>query len=226
MDISLSPPELRVLGCLIEKELTTPDYYPLSMSALLAACNQKSNRNPVVDYSEEIVDNALHLLRGNELVRKIHDDRGRVARYGHRFTHVFDVDRKQLALLCVLMLRGPQTLGELRQRAGRMHEFESLEEVESTLESLANHPEGALVKRLARQPGTKESRWIHLLSEVPIEEVYGVPAPAAQPAEEVEAEPDPGTGERLDRLEGEVRAIHTQLAKIRGILDRLRERIE
>ena len=158
----LNESEVRVLACLIEKESTTPEYYPLSLNALTLACNQKTNRDPVVGYDDGAVSEALGSLREKELVRSAAG--GRVTKYEHSFLEVFNLGRRELALLCTLMLRGPQTVGELRDRSERIHTFSDLEEVESCLESLMRREPLPLATKLARQPGWKESRYMHLLS--------------------------------------------------------------
>jgi uncharacterized protein YceH (UPF0502 family) len=154
--------EARVLGCLAEKEVTTPEYYPLSMNALVNACNQKSNREPIMNVDEDAVRQALHALSELGLARSAATD-GRVAKYEHRLQEVFNFHRHELALLCVLLLRGPQTPGELRSRTERLYAFDGLEAVHSALNMLMKR-EPPLVKVLPRQAGTKEARYAHLLS--------------------------------------------------------------
>ena len=167
MDWQLSAEEVRVLGALMEKEIATPDYYPLSLNALINACNQKSNREPPVNYDEATVDAALQELRAKGLSMRITGD-GRVAKHEQRFSERQNLGRREAALMCVLMLRGPQTPGELRGRTERLYQFEDLEGVESTLNRLA---ESGFVKLLPRQTGYKEQRWAHLLSgDVELEE--------------------------------------------------------
>ena len=155
--------EARVLGALLEKEITTPDYYPLSLNSLVNACNQKSNRDPVMNVDEDSVRDALRTLQDNSLARSVSAADSRVTKYEHRLQEAFNFDRREAALFCELLLRGPQTAGELRTRAERMHPFDDLSEAQSALQRLMNR-EPPLVKVLARQPGTKESRYIHLLS--------------------------------------------------------------
>ena len=162
MNFQLTPAEARVLGALIEKEITTPEYYPLSLNALVNACNQKSNRDPVMTLDEEAVRRALHSLNQHGLARSAATD-GRVAKFEHRVNEIFNFHRHELALVCVLLLRGPQTPGELRTRTDRLYTFEDLDSVHSALNLLMNR-QPPLVKVLARQPGTKESRYAHLLS--------------------------------------------------------------
>jgi uncharacterized protein len=163
VNIILNEMEARVLGALLEKEITTPDYYPLSLNSLVNACNQKSNRDPVMNLDEDSVRDALRTLHDNSLARSVSAADSRVTKYEHRLQEAFNFDRREAALFCELLLRGPQTPGELRTRAERMHRFDDLSEAQSALQRLMNR-EPALVKVLARQPGTKESRYMHLLS--------------------------------------------------------------
>jgi uncharacterized protein len=163
VNIQLNEMEARVLGALLEKEITTPDYYPLSLNSLVNACNQKSNRDPVMNVDEDSVRDALRTLQDNSLARSVSAADSRVTKYEHRLQEAFNFDRREAALFCELLLRGPQTTGELRMRAERMHPFDDLSEAQSALQRLMNR-EPPLVKVLARQPGTKESRYIHLLS--------------------------------------------------------------
>jgi uncharacterized protein YceH (UPF0502 family) len=163
MDLLLQPAEVRVLGSLLEKEVTTPEYYPLSLNALVNACNQKSNRDPVVEFESDTVEQALQSLRDRGLALVITGAGSRVPKYGHRFAEKLNLGRRELAILCELMLRGPQTLGELRTHCERMHPFDDLEEVEAVIERL---PE--LIVKLARRPGEKEVRYAHLLSGTPV----------------------------------------------------------
>jgi uncharacterized protein len=165
MDL-LDPVEARVLGALLEKEATTPEYYPLSLNALVNACNQKSNREPVVDYDEDTVSDALYRLREKKLALMVTGS-GRVNKYAQRISETLNLGRRELALLCVLFLRGPQTLGELKDRSERMYSFVDLEETDRVLDKLAEWPGGALAKKLPKQAGQKEARYAHLLSGEP-----------------------------------------------------------
>lgn len=160
MDIVLNDNEVRILACLIEKELTTPEYYPLSLNSLTNACNQKSNRNPVVSYDETDVVRGLGSLEEKGFVRKTLTSGDRVSKYLHTILDRFDLSRKEMAILCELMLRGPQTVGEVRSHAERMSSFESLEEVESTLQGLAEH-DPPLTLKMPRETGRKECRYMH-----------------------------------------------------------------
>jgi uncharacterized protein YceH (UPF0502 family) len=167
--------EARVLGCLIEKEATTAEYYPLSLNALVNACNQKSNRDPVISYDEATVEDAIERLRAKQLAFIVTGS-GRVTKYSQRISETFNLGRRELAVLGVLLLRGPQTLGEIKDRAERMHAFADLSETERVLEKLAEWPTGALITKLPRQPGQKEARYAHLLSGEPAD-VTPLPAP-------------------------------------------------
>ena len=200
MDIQLDPEEIRVLGSLLEKEVTTPEYYPLSLNALLNACNQKSNRDPVVHWDEDTLQRPLYTLRDKGFLTVATGAGSRVPKYGHRISEKLNLGRRELALLCELMLRGPQTPGELRSRAERMHPFEDLAEVESVLDRI---PE--LVVKLPRRPGEKEARYAHLLSGEP-------PASASVAEPELTQAPPPN---RLAMLEAEV-------AQLRGEVEELR----
>jgi uncharacterized protein len=162
-DVRLSEVAARVLGALVEKEITTPEYYPLSLNALVNACNQKSNREPVMNLDEDAVTAALRNLSDLELAGAADTNDSRVRKYEHRLGEAFNFTRPEIAVVCVLLLRGAQTPGELRGRGERLHHFEELSDVQAALQKLMQR-EPALVKVLARQPGTKESRYVHLLS--------------------------------------------------------------
>lgn len=216
MDIQLDQVEVRVLGSLVEKEITTPDYYPLSLNALVNACNQKSNRDPVMSLAESDVREALESLRDKNLARQVSSFDSRVPKYGHQLQEVFNFDRRETAVIAVLLLRGPQTPGEIRGRADRMYHFEDLEAAESTLNRLIDR-DPPLVKRLARQPGTKESRYAHLLAG-DVEPGSILPEPVAAGAEEsgqVYDERLAQLGSEVDRLREEVADLRRQLADFR-----------
>lgn len=208
---TLSLLETRVLGTLVEKQHTVPDTYPLTLNALVAGCNQKSSRAPVMEVTEAEVQGALDSLRKANLV--IESSGGRVARYAHNFERVLQIPSQSAALLTVLMLRGPQTVGELRINSERLHKFADISAVEGFLEELAARPAGALVVQLPRLPGARESRWAHLLSGEP-----KVEAPAAV---ETRAREEPAAGEmaalkaKVERLEGEV-------AELKALVERTR----
>ena len=159
----LSETEARVVGCLVEKQLTTPEYYPLTLNALVAACNQKTNREPIVNYDEQTVERALESLREKNLVYIFYGSSSRVPKYKHMLPSVYELDEREVAVVSVLMLRGAQTIGELNQRTSRLYEFSGLNEISETLDGLAKRDE-PLVVRLERQIGQKEARYAHLLS--------------------------------------------------------------
>jgi len=208
MDLQLSDTEVRVLGALVEKEITTPEYYPLSLNALVNACNQKSNREPVTNLDDDAVRKALRSLTDLFLVRAASGD-SRVAKYEHRLNELYNFHRHEIAVLCVLMLRGPQTPGELRTRTERMYAFEDLDAVHSALNLLMRR-EPPLVKVLPRHPGTKESRFTHLLSG------DSVPAAVAELEPGVEREAVvSGQTERITQLEGEVAELRRELETLR-----------
>jgi len=197
--------EARILGALIEKDITTPEYYPLSLNALLNACNQKSNRDPVMNLGENAVRDALLALNEKGLAGPVSSADSRVSKYEHRLQEAFNLPRAETAVLCVLLLRGPQTPGELRGRTERMHRFEELSDVHSALQRLIQR-DPPLVKMLARQPGTKEMRYVHLLSgEVDIAEL-----PAQEPAAPA------ADGERIARLESEIESLKAEIAELRN----------
>jgi uncharacterized protein YceH (UPF0502 family) len=204
VNILLNEIECRVLGSLIEKEITTPEYYPLSLNALVNACNQKSNRDPVMNLDEAAVRQALHSLDGQSLVRSVSASDSRVTKYEHRLQEAFNFYRHEVAILCVLMLRGPQTPGELRTRTERMHSFDDLSAVQSSLQHLMKR-EPPLVKVLPRQPGTKEARYAHLLAG-DVEVLDARPAAEPQPA------PAPADREAIAHLEKEVAALRRDVA--------------
>lgn len=206
METILSAIEVRVLGALIEKQLTTPEYYPLTLNGLTNACNQLSNRDPVVSYDDRTVAGALESLREKKLVWMVTAPGNRVPKYEHRVTGSFNLSPAEVAVLCVLMLRGPRTAGEIRGRTGRMHHFQDLEDVEAALDGLQRRKGGPLVTKLPRQPGTKESRYAHLLSgEVEIEQ------PEAQPKAERATVEVRTENERITKLEREVQALRANL---------------
>src|SRR6266446_7419362 len=215
MDILLNEMEARVLGSLIEKELTTPAYYPLSLNALVNACNQKSNRDPFMNLDEDAVREALRSLNQKELAGPADNMESRVKKYEHRLQEAFNFTRHEIAILCELLLRGPQTPGELRNRADRMHTFDDLGIVQSTLQRLMKR-EPPLVKVLPRQPGTKEARYVHLLSgEVEEWDTKSVAEPQLAPGS--------ADGERIAHLEKEVSALRNDVADVQKEIADLRQ---
>jgi uncharacterized protein len=196
--VRLSPQGQRVLGCLVEKALATPDHYPLSSNALRTACNQSTGRDPVVAYDDEDVRAGLDDLKAHQLVRTEYARGSRVPKTAHRLDEQLDLDVAQQTVLALLLLRGPQTPGELRSRAGRMHSFASVELVEAVLGSLASHRFGALVELRPKEPGRREARWAHLL---------GAPTPADTPAAETPAAGTPAADANHSPT-GRYRAFH------------------
>jgi uncharacterized protein YceH (UPF0502 family) len=215
MSYSLSEVEARVLGALVEKESTTPEYYPLSLNALVNACNQKSNREPVMTLGEDAVRSAIRSLNDLGFTRFASSADSRVGKYEHRLNETFNFHRHEMAILCVLLLRGPQTPGELRTRTERMYAFADLESVHSALNMLAKR-EPPLVKVLPRQPGTKESRYVHLLSDVP-EMITAEGEPVTEPA--------PHT-DRLDGMEAEIHQLRADVGALREQFAQFRKQFE
>ena len=218
MDIILTEIEARVLGSLIEKELTTPAYYPLSLNALVNACNQKSNRDPYMNVDEDAVREALRSLNKKELAGPADDMVGRVTKYEHRLQEAFNFTRHETAILCELLLRGPQTPGELRSRADRMHKFEDLGIVQSTLQRLMKR-DPPLAKLLPRQPGTKEARYAHLLCG-------DVEAWALEPGPGPIVISGSSMGEQITRLEGDVAVLQKEIADLKQQFAAFRKQFE
>jgi uncharacterized protein len=206
MPTILSDIETRVLGSLIEKQVTTPEYYPLTLNSLTLACNQKNNRNPVTSYSENQVSDALESLREKNLTYVFYGSTSRVPKYKHVMPEVMHLNHAEVALMCALMLRGPQTPGELRGNASRFHEFSTLEEVEETLNALISHDPEPLAVRLPRQPGQKEIRFAHLLNgEIDVEALAVEPAPVRRTTLE----------QRVEALAAEVESLKAQFEQFK-----------
>jgi len=216
VNIVLNPAEARVLGALVEKDITTPDYYPLSLNALINACNQKNNREPVSNFDEETVRLALRNLSEKRLAGPAGGADSRVTKYEHRLQEVFNFTRPETAILCVLLLRGPQTPGELRGRTERMHRFEDLDEVLSGLQQLMRR-EPPLAKALGRRPGTKEIRYAHLLSG----DVEAWEPPAETASSGVIDE-----NERVAHLEAQVSALQSEVAELKQQMADFRKQFE
>ncbi|HTT02705.1 MAG TPA: YceH family protein [Steroidobacteraceae bacterium] len=202
MNIVLSEVEARVLGALVEKEITTPDYYPLSLNALVNACNQKSNREPVLELDEDAVREALDGLNAHGLAGARSGAESRVTKYEHRLPEVFNLSRGETAVLCVLLLRGPQTPGELRSRASRMAGFADVGALEAVLQRLAERTDGPFVAALPREPGRRESRFMHLFG--------GEPPPAHSTA------PPDDLATRLEAIEQELRTLRAELDALKS----------
>lgn len=214
--VKLTAAEARVLGCLVEKEVTTPDYYPLSLNALINACNQRSNREPIMDLDEDDVRQALHGLEAKQLAGRARSADGRVTKYEHWLGEAFNFSRAETALICVLLLRGPQTPGELRGRTERLHDFAEISDVAAGLQKLMER-EPPLVALLPRQPGARESRYAHLLCG-PVESAISTgfissaeePSPSASQYEE-----------RIAQLESKVAELQREIAALRKKIDSL-----
>lgn len=204
----LNPAEARVLGCLLEKEVTTPENYPLSLNALANACNQKSNRNPVLLLEDATVRQAADSLRAKGLVMMFHGAESRVPKFKHTLGNIYELNAPERAVLCELLLRGPQTPGELRSRAGRLHAFDGLAAVEEALRSLMDFPLKPLATALPRQPGQKEQRYLHLLSGISDQE----------PAAETSTTPTLGGPDRLVELEAEIARLRRDVDELKAAL--------
>lgn len=216
MNLKLSDTEVRVLGCLMEKEMATPEYYPLSLNALVNGCNQKSNRDPVVSYDEKTVLDAIEGLKEKGLGWQ--SDSGRVSKYSESFIKSRNLVHKEAVILCVLFLRGPQTAGELRERTDRLHRFDSMEEVKETLRNLE---EMGYVKLLSRQPGRKEPRYTHLLSGLlDIQEHQGpeTTVPSIAPAQ-----PDDADDKQVASLEKDLRKLRQDFEELKQEFLRFKE---
>jgi len=214
-NLQLTAIEGRVLGSLIEKDITTPDYYPLSLNALVNACNQKNNREPVMALNENSVHDALSSLQEKRLAGPAGGADGRVTKYEHRLQEVFNFDRREIAIVCVLLLRGAQTHGELRGRSERMYRFDTLDDVQSTLQKLIDRQ---LVRVLGRQPGTKESRYVHLFSrDVPDDGTQALPPArtSASAGDHIEA--------RIIALESEISSLKAQISDLRRELSEFKQ---
>ncbi len=210
----LTDTETRIIGSLVEKQLTTPEYYPLTLNALLAACNQKSNRDPVVSFDESTVTVALERLRDRNLVYVFYGSTSRVPKYKHMVPSVYELEPPEVAVMCVMMLRGPQTLGELRGRTDRLYEFSVLGEVQETLDGLTRR-EDPLVVKLDVQPGQKEARFAHLLNgEI---DISTLPQPRSV------ASPNPG---RMDALETEIKELRAEIENLKTTFDEFKKQFE
>ncbi len=212
----LTETEARVIGALIEKHLTTPEYYPLTLNALVAACNQKTNREPVVAFDEQTVQRTVDELRERNLVYVFYGSTSRVPKYKHIFPKFYELDERETAIMCVLMLRGAQTLGELRERTGRLYEFSGLGEVSETLDAL-QRKENPLIVKLDRQAGQKEARFAHLLS--------GEVSAADFPAKTAAAASAAGS-ERIEKLETELETLRTEFNSFKAAFEDFKKQFD
>ncbi|HZH33306.1 MAG TPA: YceH family protein [Pyrinomonadaceae bacterium] len=216
MSILLTEVEARVVGSLVEKQLTTPEYYPMTLNALTNACNQKSNREPVVSYTEDVVTKAIESLRVKNVAYVFYGSTSRVPKYKHMLPEVYELDRKEVAIIAVLMLRGAQTLGELRERTSRLYEFSGLGEVNETLDGLMTR-DTPLVIQLPRQQGQKETRFAHLLcGEIDLEAL----------AETAAVSNRAGSNDRLAKLEQEVEALTAEMQNLRQMFEDFKKQFE
>jgi uncharacterized protein YceH (UPF0502 family) len=217
VDIHLTPYEARVIGCLLEKQRTTPEQYPLSLNALTNACNQKSSRDPVLDLDEATVQDTIDALMKKHYVTEKRGFGSRVTKYQHRFCNTefgtLKLSEQEIGIVCVLLLRGPQTPGELRTRTERLCEFHDVGEVESTLDRLMQRDDGPFVAKLPREPGKRESRFIHLFGGVPeMQEIAGRTATPAEPESD---------GGRMEQLERKLIRLQEEVANLKARLDRM-----
>jgi uncharacterized protein YceH (UPF0502 family) len=220
LDVVLNEYELRVLGSLVEKQIATPDYYPLSLNALTNGCNQKNHRDPVVSYDEATVTRAMDGLKEKKLVYAFYGSEARVPKYGHLFPKAFELNDAEVAVMCVLILRGPQTPGELRSRTSHLYNFEQLSDVENTLQNLSSR-EKPLIVRVARLPGARESRYAHLLGgQVAVDDVV------ASPRTESAKPRLPADDERLARLEEEITSMRREFDELKREFAKFKSQFE
>lgn len=218
MPDKLNEVETRILGALVEKQLTTPEYYPLTLNSLVTACNQKNNREPVTSYDDLTVSTAIESLRDRNLVYVHYGSTSRVPKYKHMLPSIYDLDPAATAIICVMMLRGPQTLGELRGRTERMHQFGDLGEVQAALDGLIRRDE-PLVFKIERQPGQKEARFAHLLAgDIDLESFA---AAAATPSVRRS-----GNDERIERMEEEIATLRSEVAELRASVEEFKRQFE
>jgi uncharacterized protein len=212
MELQLNPVEVRVTGALIEKEITTPEYYPMSLNALVNACNQKSNREPVMNLSEKDVAIAIDTLKDKKMCWQLSSSGSRVPKYEHNIRSLFTFTKQEVAVLCVLMLRGPQTVGEIRTRTDRLYAFSSLEETDRTIRELIERTDGPFVIELPRQPGRKENRFTHLFAGMPdLTALEEIDDSKVDSQAHISATDD----QRLINLENELNAVKTELADLK-----------
>lgn len=218
--LDLTPEEARVLGVLVEKQITTPDYYPLTLNALVNGCNQTTSRDPVVSFDETVVTRALNGLRDKKLAYVFSGADSRVLKFGHKLPERLELSAPETAILCLLLLRGPQTAGEIRNRSGRLYEFSSLADAEATLEGLAARQPQPPIVRMPRQPGAKESRFAHTLGGSP------APPPAASLQPPSAVSPSPTVSERVAQLETEATALRGEISELRQQLADFKRQFE
>jgi uncharacterized protein YceH (UPF0502 family) len=216
--IELNEIEARVLGSLVEKQLTTPEYYPMTLNGLTAACNQKTNRDPVVSYEEATVKQALDSLHDRYLVYLFHGSTSRAVKYKHMIPSVYELEPSETAIICVLLLRGAQTIGEIRTRTERMYDFKDLNDVQESLDSLSRRDE-PLIVRLERQPGQKEARYAHLLSGSVAAEAMAVSHPFSAGQKDA-------NNERIEKLEKEVKSLREDFSTLKETFEEFKKQFE
>jgi uncharacterized protein len=221
MEIALNPIEARILGALIEKQMSTPDYYPLTLNTLVSACNQKTNRDPVMNLDQAAVTGGLDSLRRQRLVWQVKTQGSRSPKYEHNLKDVAEFSSSELGILCELLLRGPQTAGELRVRSARLVEFGGLAAVEHTLQKLITHGKGPFAVELPRRPGHKENRFTHLFCALDLPAELSEPSPAAPPEGGAAAETD-----RIAALEKTVADLQRALAEVRAQFLEFKQKFE
>ncbi len=221
MKYSLNEIEARILGVLIEKQMATPDYYPLTLNALVNACNQKSNRNPVMSLDEDIVEQALNSLREKHLVWQVKTHGSRTAKFEHNMKEVADLSTSEIGILCVLLVRGPQTAGELRSRTTRLVEFHGLAAVEHNLKKLADHDEGPFIEKLKRMPGQKECRYTQRFCITEQKEIT-----SEQISAKVEENDTAAKNDRIDELEEKLNELRTELHEFKITFNEFKKQFE
>lgn len=219
MSTTLTENEVRVLGSLIEKQLTTPEYYPLTLNSLTAACNQKNNRNPMMSLTESDVEHALDSLREKNLAYVFHGSTSRVPKYKHVAPEVLQLNPAELAVMCVLMLSGAHTVGEVRTRGSRLYEFKGMEEVDETLHALSTRETDPLVVKLPRQAGQKDARFTHLLTGEPVVESAAESSPSRSARRDHEAD-------RVTMLEEQVQALTRQIEGLTAQFEEFKKQFE
>lgn len=220
MSTILTENEIRVLGALIEKQITTPEYYPLTLNSLTAACNQKNNRNPVMSLAETDVEHALDSLREKNLAYVFHGSTSRVPKYKHVAPEVLQLSPAELAAMCVLMLSGPQTVGEIRTRGSRLYDFKGMEEVDETVHALATRESDPMVVKLPRQPGQKDARFAHLLAgELAADAIVESVAPSRPARREIEVD-------RVSNLEAQIQTITKQIEGLTAQFEEFKKQFE
>ena len=214
----LNETEARIVGALVEKQLTTPEYYPLTLNALVNACNQKNNREPVVSYTDSLVTNALEILRDRNIVYVFYGSTSRVPKYKHMLPTIYDLEPPEVAVICVMLLRGPQTLGELRTRTERLYQFQTLGEIQETLDGLARRDDPLVIK-LPIQPGQKEARFGHLISGAIDVEAFAAAQAAPARRGGVDAE-------RIEKLEEEITTLRGEVDTLKETFEEFRKQFE